>query len=938
MRALLFVCFLVFSHRVSAQILERLSLDQSSSEVRWEAIQNDFVKVIYPDYMQTESVYIANLVEHYSKQVGLTYEIQTPKQFTLVVRPEMAEPNGFVTLAPRRSEWFSSSTYATFVGASEWYQTLAIHEYRHILQYDHFNQRTVKWLGYFFGDSGTMLGLAMGLQPWYFEGDAVWAETKYTDAGRGRSPNFLARLKAQVLGNEIPSYDEFVNGTYNTVNANHYQFGYVLISAATSKYGEDFWKKVTRDVAVFPHPYRFYSAFYKYAGMNFFDFYHETMEDLKKQWHSDREPELITVDYREHVYPTVADGSLYYLHYDLNSYWALYRDKKKVTDLAFQKSLTQLSIADNKAVYAQFLPDSRYNYRGSSDIMLINLKTGDKQQLTHGQRLYSPRLDKQGRRILAVDFTNEHQWDIAEFDLKGQELRKLHVKDHRVSEVFPINDNEVIAIVADMSGNKSINRIQLDGSSSKTLLPASRNNIYALSVDPQDNIFFEAQSKGHSEIFKLDASGALAQCGQAKIAASSPSSDGTHVYFSHQDTYGSRIEKVALQDCKPLTANALVAFNYLGEGPSDNFNKFPIQSFTEQSTLYSKNADKYKREDYGDFDRRLFVLHTWSFLGGNGFALSAASDNYLRTLGLRASVGASAAENADYQFFAIDYKRYYPVFSLMGGIRERAVRPYDSDFNLNWKEKEVGLSMTLPYIYRHDLISFVNALSLGASYLDTAHYQFDEENLDGGGVNFHQTTVEFATTLSKDPVARSIIKPWELNYHVRYDNAADLSNDESASSYRFFHHAHLNTPGFWRNNGVRVSFDQEAMRDNTSVYRFSPANASPTGYVFSRGYGYESIPEYRKVTANYVFPLSYPDLAVGGLVYVRRIFSNVFFDSTALESSFTRATLNSYGVELEFETKFFRILPLNVGIRHSTKLSEDNKGVFDIYTNLSTMF
>ena len=122
------------------------------------------------------------------------------------------------------------------------------------------------------------------------------------------------------------------------------------------------------------------------------------------------------------------------------------------------------------------------------------------------------------------------------------------------------------------------------------------------------------------------------------------------------------------------------------------------------------------------------------------------------------------------------------------------------------------------------------------------------------------------------------------------------------------------------------------------VNGFAPANASPTGYVFSRGYAYENIPEYRKASANYVFPLAYPDLAVGGLVYIRRIFSNAFFDTTALEASFQQKTLNSYGLELEFETKFFRLIPLNIGVRQTTKMSEGDEGVFDIYTNLSTLF
>lgn len=938
-----FVCFgLLISLKTQAQILERLSLDQSSSEVTWETIENDFVKVIYPDYMQRESVYIANLVKHYSQHVGKTYEIQAPQQFTLVVRPEMAEPNGFVTLAPRRSEWYSSSTYSTFVGASEWYQTLAIHEYRHVMQYDHFKRSAVKWLSYAFGDTGTFVGLFFGLQSWYFEGDAVWAETKYTDAGRGRSPLFLARLKAQVLGDEIPSYEQFINGTYNTVNANHYPVGYVLISAATNKFGDDFWKKVTRDVAVFPHPFRFYSAFRKYSGESFFDFYQATMKDLRKQWEADREPDLVPVDYREHVYPTADAGSLYYLRKDLNSYWTLYKEtgakREKITELWFTKELVQLSIAGGHAVYAQQLPDVRYGYRGSSDLMLVDLKTGKKEQLTQGRRLYSPRLNKSGTRIVAVDFTAAQDWDVAEFDLQGRELRKLHVKDRRVSEVFPVNDNEVIAILADLTGHKSIERLQLDGQSQQALLPASRNNIYALNVDQNQNVFFEAQYKGHVEIFKLDQQGAVAKCTQAKLAASSPSSDGTHVYYSQQDTYGSRISKALIQDCRPLAPDALVAFNYLDDSVSDNMNKFPLQNFSDQAEMYSRDAQSYERKSYGDLDRRLFVPHSWNFLGGNGFELSAASDNYLRTMGLRAALGSSAAENANYQAFAIDYKRYYPVVSLNGGIRERSVEPYDSDRKLNWKEKDVGLTMTLPHIKRWDLYAFENALALSASYLDTAHYQLDDNNLGTAGVNFHLTSAEFSTKIVKDPVARSIINPWELSYYARYDNAADLRDSEAASSYRFFHHAHVNTPGIWSNNGVRLTFDQEVQKADGTAYRFAPANASPTGYVFSRGYAYESIPEYRKASANYVFPLAYPDLAVGGLVYIRRIFSNAFFDTTALESSFQQTTLNSYGLELEFETKFFRLIPLNVGVRHSTKMSDGDEGVFDLYTNLSTLF
>ncbi len=91
-----------------------LELTQSSPAVEWETISNDFVQLIYPKYLRKKSVYVANLIEHSSQVVGQTYGIQKPRTFPLVLRPEMAAPNGFVTLAPRRSEWFRNSTYNSY--------------------------------------------------------------------------------------------------------------------------------------------------------------------------------------------------------------------------------------------------------------------------------------------------------------------------------------------------------------------------------------------------------------------------------------------------------------------------------------------------------------------------------------------------------------------------------------------------------------------------------------------------------------------------------------------------------------------------------------------------------------------------------------------------------------------------------------------------------
>lgn len=909
---------------------------QSTSSLEWETISNEFVQVIYPSYLKKESVYVANLIEHYSQYVGKTYEIEKPKSFPLIIRAEMADPNGFVTLAPRRSEWYSSSSYSNYVGSSEWYQTLAIHEYRHVNQYDHANQKTIHALRYLFGDMAQFFSHFSALQSWYFEGDAVWAETKYTDAGRGRSPLFMARLKAVILSEEIPTYDQFVNGTYNTRLPNQYIYGYALISYATQKFGEDFWNKVIDDVAVIPHPRRLYSSFEKVSGQNFMDFYDETMKLLKYEWKADKILNQKAVDYRENIYPFKIDNALYSLRYNMDSFWTLYKDEEKIIEIPFFKEINQIHLNKNLGVYAQQLPNERFGYKGSSDLILIDLKEKKQKKITNGERIYSPRLNQENNKILATEFTTDQKWVLSEFNLSGKKIRSVEFADHLVSEAFPVNSNEAVVILADKAGYKSIRKVDLNTKQFEVLLPETRNNMFALFVDEKKDLYFEAQYQGYVNIFRIDNSKTIAQCTNSKIMANSPSSDGEKIYYSDVDSYGSKIATIDASDCKPISKDALTNFNYIGKGPSDNFNQFPLQKFPEQKDLYTKNAAKYKPKKYNNVTKELFIPHSWGFIGGRGFELSAKTDNYLRTMGMNASVGSSSEENTTFAQASFDYKKYYPVFTFYGEMRNRMVGDFSTDDQLEWKEKIAGIQMTLPYIHRQNLYSSFSALSLGGSYLDTSKYELDNSSLKVNDRYFHESSIQFLTGVSKDLTARSILSPWSANFLFQYNNADSQSSDDF-SSYRFYKSASFTTPGLVASHGLKLIFDQENQNVSSNTYRFIPVSTTPSGYVFSRGYVFESTEEYKKVSGNYVFPLLNPDMNLGGWYYLKRVKTNLYFDSTRVETRLKEATYNSYGAELEFESKILRILPLNIGVRYINKMdSHDHLG--EVYTDLTTMF
>jgi hypothetical protein len=911
-----------------------LDLMQSSPSINWHSIENQSVRVIYPDALQGESVYIANLVAHYSQFVGKTYGISQPEPFNLIIRPEMALPNGYVTLAPRRSEWYASSIFFPYVGATEWYQTLAIHEYRHVNQFDYFNRNGTRYFYYFMGDMGEMIAAFLSLPSWYMEGDAVWAETKYTDAGRGRSPRFLARLKALVLSDHIPSYDEFLNGTYKTDLPNQYVYGYALISYATQKYGEDIWQKVIADVARFPNPFRFYKSFERVTGQSFEAFYGETMFDLRQKWSADMPPGQSPVDYRDQVSPYKQGDALYYIHSDLDSSPALMKEEnghtEKLAELAYSKDFMSIAYGTTKAVTTQFLPDARYAHKSSSDLILIDLKTGVKKQITSGQRLYNPSFNAAESKIIATDFREDQSWNLSEYDLYGKLIQTFALPEMKVAEARYLDNNRAVVIAASKTGYKSILEVDLkEQKVTKTYLPSTRNLLYGIFVDKNKDMFFEAQYKGQNEVFRLSAGG-LARCTRSRLGAFTPSAENGEIYYSEMDFYGTKIASSPVAACEALPLTELVDFNYLSDGPSDNYNRFPLQKFPEQASLYQLNAGQYQPKSYGDFDRQLLIPHSWGFLLGRGGSLGVQTDNYLRTLSLGAGIGSSPEEKGSVIDFNFDIKKYYPLFSLHAEERKRSVTDFESEDKTKWTEDSAGLAMVLPYMYKSGLYNFTVSLTGAGAYTNTGNYRFNDSEIPGSHY-FYKTSGAIAMAWSKDPNTRSIQAPWLIAYLAKYDNAEQPANS-ALSSYRLFQTVMIETRAFAKHDGFRFSYDQQ--KQGETGYKFLPEQESPSGYVFSRGYDYEDVPAYQKYSANYTFPVSYDNLNIPEWYYLVRTYGNLFFDSTFVNDTLENKTLNSYGAELLLESKVLRFLPLTIGLRSVQRLL-DNESRTEVFVGSS---
>jgi hypothetical protein len=148
-------------------------------------------------------------------------------------------------------------------------------------------------------------------------------------------------------------------------------------------------------------------------------------------------------------------------------------------------------------------------------------------------------------------------------------------------------------------------------------------------------------------------------------------------------------------------------------------------------------------------------------------------------------------------------------------------------------------------------------------------------------------------------------------------------------SYQFIASAALYLPGFFSTHNIILSgsFQQ---RDTVNIL-FS------NHFVNARGYNDYYLSRMWRLSADYHYPIVYPDWGFGNILYFQRIRGNAFFDFERVYSNKKLITkdLRSVGGELYFDTKWWNEYPLTFGIRLSHLLDDElsgptQKNVFEI--------
>ncbi len=380
--------------------------------IKWYELQTTHLRIIYPAHLKNQALYTARYIEHYHHRIVQPHSGKV-KKIALILNPYTAVPNGYVGMAPRKSEWYLQPPAGLFFGGESWLKTLANHEYRHVVQIDVTNRGFVK-LGQLLGGGYGQLATSFLIYPmWYFEGDAVDTETRLSQAGRGRSGGFA--MPFYMITNEYDkknlNYYKLYFGSYKRYYPSHYHTGYYLTRHIKRQYGDSIWNKIVKSAAWFPLPGGFQLSLYRNTKKTYKTLTYNVLEQFKNRDSLLTSGESLDLIKRKRkifaheLFPVfTSPDTLLFLHYGFEKTPAIYlhdfskgENRKIVSIPAYYFSANKKYIA-----WTEFRPDTRWSDRIYSRVRVFDRQTGKQFYLTGAGKYQSPVLSKTDEDILAV--------------------------------------------------------------------------------------------------------------------------------------------------------------------------------------------------------------------------------------------------------------------------------------------------------------------------------------------------------------------------------------------------------------------------------------------------------------------------------------------------------------------------------------------------------
>jgi len=879
------------------------------SSVKWKQLNTDTVRVVYPEGLDSAAQRIANvthtLQRNYTTGIG-----QRIRKVSIVLQKDLTVSNAFVQLGPYRSEYYLMPPQDAFeLGAQGWVDNLAIHEFRHVQQYSNFNVGLSKAFSVLFGQYGQSLANASAVPDWFFEGDAVYNETKLSIQGRGRLPLFLNSYKSLYADNKHYSFMQMRNGSLRHYIPGHYELGYLLTAYGREKYGDDFWQKVTHDAAAYkPLFYPMQGAVKKHSGISYNQFVKDALSFYQQQWQKDNalsKPEWITKTAKNNVlnyqHPYISeDGSFIVLkntREDIPAFCKITADGKEtkiaVRDIAYDG---YFSYNNNTIIYAALESDTRWGNRNYSIIKTLDINTREEKKITHHTKYFSPDIAHDGKTIVTVEFTPDQKSKLVLLDAAGNIIHTTEAVSGHVFSYpkFSADDKHVFIMERNQKGEMALLKQAADGITFTTLIPFA-NRIIGFPSVKGDTLFYTCGNNGHDEIF-------------AYITTTKKhyrlASYTTGLYQASTNTKGELISSVFTSDGYRLgkftaqwqeikTANDTLTALFVTK-PFDAKDNTLLSNLPSQSFVATKYPKLFRPLNF----------HSWvpTFTDPD-YSFTIYGENVLNTLQTQLYYTYNTNENYHRAGITSAFGGWYvqPFIDINNTFNRKGIA--SDSIAVQWDELLASAGLRLPLILTGG--KQYRSLTFSASYnINNINWKSDTKKLLND-INYLRASISYTGQIQK--AAKQIYPHRGQSLLLQYRASAT-----SVTAHQFLATGNLYLPGFGKTHSIVFNAAYQS-RDTAQQYAYT------NNFPESRGYTDFNYPRMWKLGVNYHLPLLYPDWGFGNIVYFTRIRANLFYDYSELKSLRyqTRYQLRSYGTEIYFDTKWWNQQPLQFGIRYS---------------------
>lgn len=952
-----------------------MDFGQDPARFRWKQIKTDDFQIIYPDFFEANAQRMANIYAAlYEYANSLSHK---PRRVSMIVHPGGGIANGTVAWAPKRSELY---TMPPQNANDTWLEHLCVHEFRHVVQIDKVNQGFTKALYYIFGEEATIAVTGLYLPLWFMEGDAVTFETAVGQIGRGRSPEFLNEMKAQVVEKGIYSYDKAALGSVRDFVPNRYTMGYFMVAKSRANYGNAIWSDALTAIgrhplAITPFSQSLDRALAQrrdslWATPHFRSLFVDadtmkaanTRSDAKQtlywdnftqlqaewQWEMDEGSRIDTVVTRNRVYtgymyPTPQpDGSIIAFKRGLRETGAFVRLTDRGEELIVRTgSVTdeRFAVGDGRLIWTEYRPHPRWEHGGRNALVSYDMESGMYRVHAHKRNRFSPfRVgDKWG--VVEVDSLNRAALVVLASDLE-QEMQRIPAAAGELF-VHPSSDGRRVVTVVTSPDGVGVEMVDFHSGERQRLVAPVHYELDNPILLRDTLLVFRASFDGNNALYEKNLrTGHTNRILHTPFGVRFPSIAGDSLTFSFYTSDGYKPGRVAKSRVsrQPVEARG--------------FRLADSMVAREGRVLLSGRDSTYLSRRYRKLPH-LFNIHSWGPLCVNRadedvtVGIVAHSQNKLSTLALSGGFIVDSDYDHGAWMFNATYRGLWPQLSVDArtgrddfyALHYRALnlktQTYDTVYAKN-RSLYSQAEITLQFPFNLSRRNYIRYMTPYVRYkIEAIHHIRANKVYD---VTFRHDTA-FIHRANKADYRYTI----PTNYYQLMEYGLLVGNQTRQTEQEAYPrwaqqvqlgYAHtpwekmdlgeewwvagsLYTPGFAVNHSLSA-YGGYQKRPENRVY--GKKIMRPRG---THHYG----AEMATLRTNYRMPLLFPDWRIGGLAYVKRLDGTLFFDAGSDKLYGLRQNYCSYGIELTAGFHALRLpFPLTMGIQ--TGYETQSKSMF----------